>query len=152
MPSSGGSQAPEFYILLQSSYRPDLKKNKNQVGKRALSNCPDAVTRVQVPNKQSPEKVSLSWYIFFGECLAAPATAQCPSEATQDSAPLPYCFNFINSWIQGDYTEGPESPGRNGRVPKCIQRQPQGAGLSTPGRNISLVWSLVIFNISTLML
>ena len=53
------------------------------------------------PREEAPWKQTLKINSgYFGQCLAAPATTQCPSEVTQESAPLPYCFSLINSWTK----------------------------------------------------
>ena len=57
------------------------------------------------PREEAPWKQTLKINSgYFGRCLAAPATTQCPSEVTQESAPLPYCFSLINSWTDRKFT------------------------------------------------
>ena len=68
-----------------------------------LSNSSNTVPWVKVPHKKTSKTnvrecfFRYSLWLFISD-LEAPATTQCPSDATQERAPLPYCFNRNSSW------------------------------------------------------
>ena len=74
-----------------------------------------------------------SLWLFISD-LEAPATTQCPSDATQERAPLPYCFNRKTSWggELKDSFEEQNSPDKSDPKSGCIQKLPPESVPSEP--------------------
>ena len=96
---------PSTFFSSSSSPPPIPKKKmkSHQMREGPLSNSSNTVPWVKVPHKKTSKTnvrecfFRYSLWLFISD-LEAPATTQCPSDATQERAPLPYCFNRNSSW------------------------------------------------------
>ena len=113
-PNSRDSLGPAHWHCVQSKYVflspfPEEKMKSHQMREGPLSNSSNTVPWVKIPHKKTSKTnvsecflgtVTCSLWLFISD-LEAPATTQCPSDATQERAPLPYCFNRKTSWGGG---------------------------------------------------